>query len=148
MSRSQWKARGNMQTYTTKDMMDVSGIKQQQMHRMVDGGCLTPSIRKATGSGDRNIWSYWDLVRGCIVAKLHILPHEFLVRLMEKLTDSVLCQGRDGGVAVVLPEFEFSVGSRLRVVPEPKLQGVFPDDDMQILISINAIDRRVTERLG
>lgn len=46
-----------METFTTTQVIDLSGVSLRQIHYWIEHGWIIPEISKGTGSGFRHVWS-------------------------------------------------------------------------------------------
>lgn len=50
-------------TYTLKQITEILKVKRNRLQQWMENGYLTPSVVKSNIQGERNIWSFSDMVR-------------------------------------------------------------------------------------
>ncbi|BBO72767.1 hypothetical protein DSCW_01840 [Desulfosarcina widdelii] len=73
--------------FTTKDIENLCGLKQNTLHLYIQAGALTPDIDPGKGTGKTRLLSGINFVQAVIIANMidHGLPRRAIVEMMKSL---------------------------------------------------------------
>jgi|SaaInlStandDraft_3_1057020.scaffolds.fasta_scaffold127659_1 DNA-binding transcriptional MerR regulator len=85
--------------YYTPDVQKECGVKRNRLQVWLEKGWITPSIQKANGQGNRNIFSGPDLARISIFKRLleNGISRTAAGKVIAGVTDSELGEYANGG---------------------------------------------------